>query len=218
MKHDRILVSVTDKNGIVKLKRLKRRLFMPITPPSTPMPTLDGVIKVKKPSRKAVIMTNCKSRAIPKEALATKNACEVTELTINNSPDLEVLPENLSELPNLQYLDISGLPNIKKPIPLEKCAHLKKIWAIDTPLNVAIPSIMTLLMESEPMVVTDYGISNNEWPRLRRDALDILQRVVREQLGDDYDVYPYLEQILDDMRRSGLPSSIPESSSSLDAS
>ena len=183
-----ILVSKRDKDGIWKLKRARR---------SEGVPT-----KTCKPTRKAVIITTCKSKSIPKEVVLPKNPDGITELTINNSPELEVLPESIGDLQNLQLLDISGLPNIKRAMPrsIEKCRHLQKIWAIDTPLEVAFPSMMTLFMQSEPEVVTHYGISNNEWPRLKRAALDRLREEVLRQFGDDHDVYPYLEQMISNMR------------------
>jgi hypothetical protein len=200
-KHDRILVSTYDNKGIRRLKRIRRRLFAPITP-ETP-PDFGIGCRVKKPSRKALIISRCKSKSIPHDALRG-GGDGVTELTINNSPELETLPENIGDFANLQYLDISGLPNIKRAIPLsvENCTRLKKIWAIDTPLHKAIPSMMTLLMPCKPVVVTDYGISNDEWPRLKQAALALLESEVQKQFGDDYDVYPYLEQLLDDMRNA----------------
>jgi hypothetical protein len=202
LQHDRILVSTCDKKGIRRLKRIRRRLFAPISPAPSPSDEFSVGCRVKKPSRKALVISRCKSKSIPRDAL--RGGDGVTELTINNSPELETLPESIGDLTNLQFLDISGLPNIKRAIPLsvENCTRLKKIWAIDTPLHKAIPSMMTLLMPCNPMVVTDYGISNDEWPRLKQAALTLLEGEVKKQFGDDYDVYPYLEQLLDDLRNA----------------
>ena len=185
-----ILVSKRDKDGKWRLKRERRRQGCPEEP------------KMKKAARGSVVITRCRSKSIPTEVVLPPNPDGVTELTINNSPELEVLPESIGDLQNLQLLDISGLPNIKRAVPrsIEKCRHLQKIWAIDTPLEVAFPSMMTLFMPSAPEVVTHYGISNNEWPRLKRAALDRLKEEVSKQFGDDHDVYPYLEQMISNMR------------------
>jgi hypothetical protein len=220
MKHDRILVSVCDANGVRKIIRMKRRLFdsayakrvkRPVFPPKS-SDSLTAVEDIPcaagdstRRARKAVVISRCTSKSIPREAIIPtdpKARTVVTDLTINDSQELEMLPESIGELPNLQYLNISGLRNLKRPIPLslEQCRKLKKIWAIDTPLETAFPCMMTLLLPSEPQVVTTYGISNNEWPTLYQHAIDQLDKAVATQLGDDYEVYPYLKQMIDEMR------------------